>query len=156
MYIRMVVIMKSLLSRKVGQLLPSKYNARHLRKTYVCKVATDTSVLFDYVDLYSKFICVHPSAHTFTIDTCVQQMIIPSIAEQYQVVKQFTSITHQLHHMHDLEGVVLKLLITHEVEPLTDLLNSLEEYNASIELIKNIVGYAQAIPMPSIDTPFSN
>lgn len=130
--------------------------SKHYRQMHVCKIAQDTAVLFDYVDLYSRYICVHPIEHVSIANSCIQQIIVPSIDEQYNVVKAFTSITHQVHHMHDLEGVILKLLITHEMEPLQSLLSSLEQYNASIDLIKNIVAYSKDIPMPTIETPFSN
>lgn len=118
--------------------------------TLICR-AHDTAVLFDYVDLYSKYMCAQPD-----VTACAQQIIIPSISEQYQVVKTFMSISHQVHHLHDLEGVILKLIIAHDVETLNSLLSSLEEYNASIDLIKNIITYTQSIPMPTIQTPFSN
>ena len=128
----------------------------HSRQTHKCKIAQDTAVLFDYVDIYNRYICSHSVEHASTVNSCIQQIIIPSINEQYEVVKTFTSITHQVRHMHDLEGVILKLLITHDVESLQSLLSSLEEYNTSIELIKNIVAYTNEIPMPSLATPFSN
>jgi hypothetical protein len=95
--------------------------------------------------------CVHPD-----VSSCAQQIIIPSVSEQYQVVKTFIAITHQLRHLHDLEGVILKLIIAHDVETLNSLLHSIEEYNASMDVIKSIVTYTQSIPMPSIETPFSN
>jgi hypothetical protein len=132
------------------------HNRNHNCQKHICKIAQSSAILFDYVDLYSKYICVHPVEQTSTINNCIQQIIVPSIDEQYQVVKAFSTIAHQLHHMHDLEGIILKLLITHENEPLQSLLSSLEEYNASIELIKNIVAYTNDIPIPSIETPFSN
>lgn len=116
----------------------------------VCQ-AYDTMVLFDYIDLYSKYMCVQSD-----VNTCTQQIIIPSIAEQYQVVKTFMSISHHLHHLHDLEGVILKLIISHDVETLNKLLSSLEEYNTSIDIIKNIISYTQSIPTPSITSTFSN
>jgi hypothetical protein len=130
--------------------------SKNYRQMHICKIAENSAVLFDYVDLYSKYICVHPIEHASTATSCIQQIIVPSIDEQYNVVKAFTSIAHQVHHMHDLEGVILKLLITHEIEPLQSLLSSLEQYNASIDLIKNIVAYTNDIPLPSIETPFSN
>ncbi len=127
-----------------------KLQTHQKRKTLrMMAVPMETSVLFDYVDLYSKFLCVHDTP-------CIDQMVVPLLSEQYDVVKSFSTITHHLQHMHDLEGVVLKLLLTKDVEALNHLISTVEEYNANTEEIKSVIEYAQSLPLPSVGSSLQN
>jgi hypothetical protein len=95
-------------------------------------IIIDNNIIFDYIDLYSKYVCSTPSM-------CSTEMIIPSIQEQYDILKNYYNIIHHLHNTHHLDGVILELLITDKKEALDILINSIDEYNNSTDMINNIV-----------------
>lgn len=112
-----------------------KYNSNIIKRRVIPEsnnLIIDNNIIFDYVDLYSKYICSKPSI-------CSMEMNIPSLQEQYDILKNYYTIIHHLHNTHNLDGVILELLISKKQEMLDILVNSINEYNNSIDMIKTIV-----------------
>jgi hypothetical protein len=103
----------------------------------------DTTVLYDYVDLYMKYICVHDAQQ------CLSSAILPPLQEQIKIVQDFNTIVHDLKSLHDLQGVILKLIITHDDKALATLTEEIQSYNNNIDMIRAIIEYANALPLSS-------
>lgn len=103
----------------------------------------DHNILFDYVDLYSKYICVHD------VQRCLSSAFIPPLQEQIDVVRHFNDILHDVRSVHDLQGVILKLTITHDDVALDTLVSTIQQYNNNIHIIRDIVEYANAASLPT-------
>jgi hypothetical protein len=106
----------------------------------------DTAVLYDYIDLYLKYVCVSDAQQ------CLSSAIIPPLQEQLQIVQKFGSIMHDIGHVHDLQGVIIKLMITHDDKALETLTEEIQNYNNNIALIRTIIEYANTLPLPSNET----
>ncbi len=117
---------------------------KQLRRLH-CVEYTDTSVLFDYIDLYTKYMCLHDAQQ------CLATAIIPPIQEQVKVVQSFNNILHDVGRVHDLQGVILKLIINHDDKALDALTTTLEQYNNNIDVIHAIVDYTRDSSLPSND-----
>lgn len=137
--------MNSILKYRAG-FLPKIY-IRHKKQRKVqkltCTAITDTSVLYDYIDLYAKYICVHD------MQECLSSAVVPSLQEQIQVVQEFNNTIHNVQSVHDLQGIILKLIITHDASSLDALINTLQQYNNCIDIIRSIIEYTNDIPLPS-------
>lgn len=103
----------------------------------------DTTVLYDYVDLYMKYICIHDAQQ------CIPSAIFPPLQEQIKIVQDFNTIVHDIGKVHDLQGIILKLLITHDDNALATLTERIQDYNNSIDMIQTIIEYANTLPLPS-------
>ncbi len=112
---------------------------RNKRKSI--KPLYDTNVLIDYVSLYTQYLCSSDS------QTCFENIILPSINEQYDVVKTYMDTLHELKHIHDLGGVIFKLCIMHDKDALDALKAAVHELNNVNGLIGNIIDYAREQPI---------
>lgn len=100
-------------------------------------------VLIDYVTLYTQYIC------QMDAQTCLDNIILPPINEQYDIVKNYLSTLHELKHLHNLEGVVFRLCASHENDALEALKTSVSELNNANEVIQSIVEYVRQQPSMS-------
>lgn len=121
---------------------PQRKPKRSLPQTH-CLATTDTTVLFDYIDLYTKYICIHDAQQ------CLSSAFVPPLQEQIKIVQHFNTITHELGNVHDLQGVLLKLIITHNDQAVESLTEQLEQYNNSIAVLHAIVDYTNTVSLPS-------
>jgi predicted AlkP superfamily pyrophosphatase or phosphodiesterase len=149
---------RAILSKKCCQRTFQKKTYRKNNNFCNALPAHDSSVLFDYINLYGRFMCDHTTQQA--IKMCVNNVVLPPIQEQYDVVYAFHAFIQHVGHMHGLEGVLLKFLVTHDDNAINHLAQSLEEYNQSIETIKSIVAYSENVmssnPSLQLMTPFSN
>jgi hypothetical protein len=71
--------------------------------------------------------------------------------EQVKVVQSFHNILQDIGRVHDLQGVILKLIINHDDTALDALTTTLEQYNNDIDVIHAIIDYTRDSSMPSND-----
>jgi hypothetical protein len=90
-----------------------------------------------------KYICVHDAQQ------CLSSALLPPLQQQIKTVQDFNTIVHNLESLHDLQGVVLKLIITHDDVALTALTQEIQSYNNNIDIIRAIIEYANTLPLPS-------
>ncbi len=121
-------------------------NKKKILHKHKCISGTEPNVLYDYVEIYSKYVCIHD------VQQCLSGIAIPSLQEQISIVKSFQSIMQDIGSVHDLQGIILKLLIAHDDNALSTLIDSLQQYNNSIDIIKNIVEYTNNTSIPSNET----
>lgn len=119
------------------------YKKTMLSKKLQCIDGTEPNVLYDYIDLYSKYICIHD------VQQCLSGVYVPPLQEQISIVQTFHSIMQDIGSVHDLQGVILKLLITHDENALSNLTENLQEYNNAINIIKAIIDYTNNTSTPS-------
>lgn len=133
-------------SKPISRLNPitKHISVRLPRKKICCAMpSVESNVLFDYIDIYMKYICVHDAQQ------CLSSAIVPPLQEQIMIVQNFNSVLHDLGSVHDLQGVILKLMITHDEQALKTLTQEINEYNNNINLIRAIIEYTSSIPLPS-------
>jgi hypothetical protein len=100
----------------------------------------ENNVLIDYVTLYTQYIC------QMDAQTCIANIILPPINEQYEIVKNYLETLHELKHLHNLEGVVFRLCASHENDALEALKTSVNELNNANDVIQSIIEYVRQQP----------
>lgn len=101
-----------------------------------------TGVLFDYLELYGRFICAGQGKLA-----CIQDMIVPPPSEQVQIVMDFYRLHMAVGRMDGLEAVYLKLLIAHDTEALDALVNMAKMLHMSKDAMDAIVEHARQLPL---------
>lgn len=95
------------------------------------KCLNNEALYTPFFNAYSQLICEYKSS-------CIDHAIIPPYLEQVDIMKTFTEISTHVD-ISRLEGVVLKSLITHDIEHLNELLVLLQEHSGIVNAIQLIV-----------------
>lgn len=121
-----------LLKKNIKFLNHKKINKyRCMIKTKSCE--NNHNIIYDYVNIYSEFICQKKTS-------CIENMVIPDISTQINIVKNIFNIENLLdHNTHNLEGIFMKLMLNEDYETLKILLYKLDLYNSIHIDIKEIV-----------------
>jgi hypothetical protein len=84
-----------------------------------------------FFNTYAQIICKNSSA-------CLDHAVIPPYSEQVEIMKAFNSIVEHVD-ITNVEDVVFKSLIIHDVDKLNDLLVLLQEHMGIVKAISTIV-----------------
>lgn len=115
------------------------------RKVPRAVVSDSASVVFDYIDMYSKLICTGAPE---TKMQCLNAAVLPPAETQRNMVNMFEQVSEDLAgNMAGLDGVFWKLIMLREMDALGDLATAVRTHNMSKEIIDNIVDYARQLPM---------
>lgn len=99
------------------------------------------SVLFDYVNAYAAYVC-KPSI----VKECIDHMVVPPPGEQLRVLQGLFDVMTRVD-PNGLEGVFMKLLIVNDIRAVDTLVDSLQMYNDSVEMVNAIIRYSYNIPV---------
>jgi hypothetical protein len=107
------------------------------------QAVAESGVVMDYVTTYGQYICAGPDPFE-----CIRNMILPPPEEQQKIVLRLFEISQQVD-MQGLNGVFMKLLITHDDSAVDTLLEMLKMHNMSTDVINSIIRYSREIPLPN-------
>lgn len=99
------------------------------------------SVVFDYVSSYAQFVC-RPAV----LQECVDHMVVPEPAEQLRVLQGMFDVFSRVDPI-GLEGVFMKLLLVRDYEAVDTLVDSLQSYHDSVEMVNAIIRYSYNLPL---------
>jgi hypothetical protein len=129
---------KTFFARSMRQCLSTSNRSTYCKKVRVTPESND--VLIDYVTLYAQYVC------QMDAQTCIANIILPPINEQYDIVKNYLSTLHELKHLHNLEGIVFRLCASHDNDALEAFKVSVNELNNANDIIQSIIEYVRDQP----------
>jgi len=97
------------------------------------------NVLIDYVTTYGQYIC-----HPYNIKECIDMIILPPVYEQLRILQELQKAM-SIVDLEGLEGVAMKLLISHDEETLHTLLQALVRFHENRDLINAIIRFTYEI-----------
>ena len=97
------------------------------------------NVLIDYVTTYGQYIC-HPDK----IKQCIDMIILPPTYEQLRILQELQKAM-SIVDLEGLEGVAMKLLISHDEDTLHTLLQALVRFQENRDLINAIIRFTYEI-----------
>lgn len=97
------------------------------------------AVLYDYIDTYSTLLCAGETA------ACIQNMIVPAPEEQMRILQLLFEVNTKVN-THGLDGVFMKLIIMHDDDAISSLIDVLQIYDTAKDAINAIIRYSQKIP----------
>lgn len=111
------------------------------------RYAVAPTAIPEYIETCARYLCHQGDG------ICVQSLLVPPLDEQRYIL---TSL-HQLAMQTDIEGLqgfFIKLLIHHDTDSITRLLEAAMNYNQAMDLIRSIAAYTESLPIHLVSVPY--
>jgi hypothetical protein len=114
-----------------------EYSQRRLRvKAYV----TSPVALPEYLEMCTRYLCDHQDL------TCAQTMLVPPLEEQRYILTAMHKVAMETD-IEGLQSVFIKLLIHHDMDAVSRLVELATTRNTVTENIRHIVEYSNSLPI---------
>ena len=106
-----------------------------LPRITIPKATPDSAIFTPFLYTFIEHMCPNSEAATYCLDT---ELIIPPYDEQIQIVNTMRNIYEHV----DITGAdhaIFKLLLTHELEKLNEILHAIQEYRSLGQHIADLI-----------------
>lgn len=94
-----------------------------------------SGISFEYLFLYSELLCDGSTE-------CMQHLVVPSVSEQLNILTNYGIATHAVQDMRGLESVMFRLLLNHQNDVASALVDRIKELDVLDGLIGDIISFS--------------
>jgi len=94
-----------------------------------------STISFQYLMLYTQLLCHGTTA-------CIDHLVVPSASEQLNIVTNYELAEASVGDMHGLESVVFRLLLNHQNDITSALIDKIKELDSIDAAIRKIVDFS--------------